>query len=98
MVPHKIDALKYLVFAIIVCIFPSLVNDEYIISTFAFTGIFAIVMLGQVLLIGYSDLLSLGHGAFFGIGVDVVGILTVKAGFPPVAAIPIGKDKANAYR
>ena len=90
MVPQKIDALKYLALAIVVGILPLIVNDEYTVSTFAFTGIFAIVMFGQVLLIGYADLLSLGHGAFFGIGVYAAGILTVKAGFPPVAAIFIG--------
>lgn len=90
MILQKMDALKFLAFAAAVGILPLLINDEYIIGTYAFTGIFAIVMLGQVLLIGYADLLSLGHGAFFGIGVYAAGILTVKAELPPVAAFLIG--------
>jgi len=90
MIQWKKDAFKYLLLIIFLGILPYIVQDEYLVSTFAFTGIFSIAMFGLVLLIGYGGLLSLGHGAFFGIGVYATGILTVKAGLPPIAAFLIG--------
>jgi len=45
-------------------------------------GVFAIVAVGLNLLMGYAGQVSLGHGAFFGVGAYTSAILTVKAGFP----------------
>lgn len=45
-------------------------------------GIFTIAAVGLNLLIGYAGQVSLGHGAFFGIGAYTSAILVVKAGFP----------------
>lgn len=90
MIPWKKGVWKYLLLIIFLGILPYLINADYLIGTLAFTGIFSIVMFGLVLLTGYGDLLSLGHGAFFGIGVYATGILTVKAGLPPIAALLIG--------
>lgn len=45
-------------------------------------GVFAIVAVGLNLLLGYAGQVSLGQGAFFGIGAYTSALLTVKAGFP----------------
>jgi branched-chain amino acid transport system permease protein len=58
----------------------------YIINTI---GIYAIGAIGLNLLIGYTGQISLGHGAFFGVGAYAAAVLATKAGFPFIAAVPI---------
>ena len=57
----------------------------YILNTI---GIYAIAAIGLNLLIGYTGQISLGHGAFFGVGAYTGAILATKAGIPFVLAIP----------
>ena len=52
-------------------------------------GIYTIVAVGLNMLMGYAGQVSLGHGAFFGIGAYTSAILTVKAHFPPWLGIII---------
>jgi len=58
----------------------------YILNTI---GIYAIAALGLNLLIGFTGQISLGHGAFFGVGAYAVAVLTTKAGFPFWSALPL---------
>ncbi len=58
----------------------------YILNTI---GIYAIAAIGLNLLIGYTGLISLGHGAFFGVGAYAAAILTTRAGIPFLAALPL---------
>jgi branched-chain amino acid transport system permease protein len=51
-------------------------------------GIYAIAAVGLNLLIGYTGQISLGHGAFFGVGAYTAAILATKASFPFVVAVP----------
>jgi branched-chain amino acid transport system permease protein len=57
----------------------------YIINTI---GIFAIAAIGLNLLIGYTGQISLGHGAFFGVGAYSGAILSTKVGLPFIIAVP----------
>lgn len=57
----------------------------YILNTI---GIYAIGAVGLNLLIGYTGQISLGHGAFFGVGAYAGAILATKAGFPFWLAVP----------
>jgi branched-chain amino acid transport system permease protein len=45
-------------------------------------GVYAIAAVGLNLLMGYAGQVSLGQGAFFGIGAYTSALLTLKAGFP----------------
>ncbi|MBN2396848.1 MAG: branched-chain amino acid ABC transporter permease [Deltaproteobacteria bacterium] len=57
----------------------------YILNTIAITAIAAI---GLNILIGFTGQLSLGHGAFFGVGAYAAAILATDAGFPFLLAVP----------
>ncbi len=59
----------------------------YILNTI---GIYAIAAIGLNLLIGYTGQISLGHGAFFGVGAYTGAILATKAGFPFWLSVPAG--------
>lgn len=53
-------------------------------------GIYAMVTLSLVMLVGYAGQISLGHAAFFGIGAYSAGILTTRFGVNPWIALLIG--------
>jgi branched-chain amino acid transport system permease protein len=57
----------------------------YIVNTI---GIYSIAAIGLNLLIGYTGQISLGHGAFFGVGAYSGAILSTKAGVPFIIAVP----------
>ena len=66
---------------------PLLASDYslYILNTI---GIYAIAAIGLNLLIGYTGQISLGHGAFFGVGAYAAAVLTTKVGIPYWTALP----------
>lgn len=75
-------------FAIAVAVLPWLI-PSYIAFQFTFVGVYAIAILGLVILIGHSGQISLGHGAFMAVGGYTVAVLLNAAGIPYVASLPI---------
>ncbi|MDO9349680.1 MAG: branched-chain amino acid ABC transporter permease, partial [Deltaproteobacteria bacterium] len=59
-----------------------LISSNYVLYVINHIGIFAIAAVGLNLLIGFTGQISLGHGAFFGVGGYAAAILTTKVGFP----------------
>lgn len=55
-----------------------------------FAGITAIVVIGLVLLTGFAGQISLGQGTFMMVGAYSSGYLTLKSGWPPIAALAFG--------
>ncbi|MYK57260.1 MAG: branched-chain amino acid ABC transporter permease, partial [Rhodospirillaceae bacterium] len=55
-----------------------------------FAGITAIVVIGMVLLTGFAGQISLGQGTFMMVGAYASGYLTLKQGWPAIAAIAFG--------
>jgi len=64
------------------------ISSEYTLYVLNTIGIYAIAAIGLNLLIGYTGQISLGHGAFFGVGAYAAAILATRAGFPFWAAVP----------
>lgn len=58
----------------------------YILNTI---GIYAIAAIGLNLLIGFTGQISLGHGAFFGVGAYAAAVLTTRLGLPLILALPL---------
>ena len=73
----------------IVVVFPLFTKNAYYINIMVFIGIYTLLALGLTLLLGYAGQVSLGQAGFYGIGAYVSGILTVKLGLNPWAALPI---------
>ena len=71
------------VLAALVLLYPLLVRNSYYVLVANIVGLNVIVVIGLNLLIGYTGQISLGHGAFFGLGAYISGILTANYGFPP---------------
>ena len=58
------------------------VSSNYVLYVVNHIGIAAIAAIGLNLLIGYTGQISLGHGAFFGVGAYAAAILATAVGFP----------------
>ncbi|MBW2609385.1 MAG: branched-chain amino acid ABC transporter permease [Deltaproteobacteria bacterium] len=64
------------------------ISSPYLLYILNTIGIYAISAIGLNLLIGYTGQISLGHGAFFGVGAYTAAILSTRLGFPLWAAVP----------
>lgn len=63
------------------------ISSSYMLYVLNTIGIYAIAAVGLNILIGYTGQISLGHGAFFGVGAYTAAILATKAGFPFLPAV-----------
>lgn len=86
----KRNLIAVLLLAIVIALFPLVVKNNYYRSVMVFVGIHAMVTIGLALLLIYAGQISLGHGAFFGIGAYTSGILTVKFTANPLLALAMG--------
>jgi len=64
------------------------VLTPYMLYILNMIGIAAIAAIGLNILIGYTGQISLGHGAFFGVGAYAAAILATRLGFPFYLALP----------
>ena len=71
----------------VLCLLP-LAADDYRVFQVTLVVIDAIALLGLNLLTGYGGQISLGHGAFFGIGAYTTAILVHRFGVPYWATLP----------
>ena len=62
--------------AVVIAILPRFLG-EFRTSQFTFVAIYFVALLGLNILTGYSGQISLGHGAFMGIGAYVAAVLTL---------------------
>lgn len=76
-------------FAVATLVAPFLVRDFYV-SLFNMIGIYSLVALGLILLIGWTGLLSFGQAAFFGLGAYATAWLTTAHGYSPWAGLVFG--------
>lgn len=80
---------------IALCYLFPLVAGDYYQALATQIGIFAIGAMGLNILTGYTGLISVGHGAFIGVGAYTAGILTSRFGVPfEVALVAAGAVSA----
>lgn len=76
------------VFLILFLFLAPLVVSSYMLYVLNTIGIAAIAALGLNILVGYTGQISLGHGAFFGVGAYAAAILATRLGVSFYVAIP----------
>ncbi len=69
--------------SLVLGLFPLFQDNPYILGLTNLVGIYAIVVLGLNLFIGYAGQISLGNAAFFGLGAYGSAILTTDVGWWP---------------
>jgi len=84
-----------LALAILVAVLPLALPSLFYLRIAALIGIFALVVVGLNLLIGFAGQVSLGHAGFFGIGAYAVAIGPTHLGTPSWLALIIGAAVAG---
>ena len=81
----------YIGFAVLVAcvVIAPLVSTHYRTFQLAFVGIYLIALLGLNILTGFTGQISLGHGAFMGIGAYATTILVVDHGWNNLLTLPV---------
>jgi ABC-type branched-subunit amino acid transport system ATPase component/ABC-type branched-subunit amino acid transport system permease subunit len=67
---------------------PFLAHDQYVLHVLIMWGIYAVLTLGLNVINGFAGQLSLGQGAFYGLGAYGAAVLTVTAGWSFWLATP----------
>ena len=73
---------------LIAAVLPAIWPNPYYVHLMVIIGIYAILLLGLDIVVGYVGEVSLGHAALFGIGSYTVGVLNFQLGVPFLLAIP----------
>jgi branched-chain amino acid transport system permease protein len=81
---------RWALFALVVVAIAVFMDHEYYFTLLNFIGIYALLVVGLNLLLGYAGQISLGHAAFFGLGAYTSGILTATYGVNPWLALVAG--------
>ncbi len=71
----------------VIAILPKVVPGGFSLTLLIFISLYAMVALGLQLVLGYAGQISIGQGAFMGIGAYGYAILTVKQHVPPWPAL-----------
>ncbi len=75
-------------FILLIALMPFIVGTgSYWINVMVLMGIYSIITMGLSLLMGYAGQISLGHGAFFGMGAYASGLLCTQLNFNPWLAM-----------
>jgi branched-chain amino acid transport system permease protein len=71
------------ILAIIILLLPIMLKDSIYLNTFNLIGIYAIAAIGLNLVMGFGGVVSLGHGAFFGLGAYSYAFIMKYFNLPP---------------
>jgi ABC-type branched-subunit amino acid transport system ATPase component/ABC-type branched-subunit amino acid transport system permease subunit len=72
----------------VLALYPVLIPNPYYIHLFETILIYAILLFGLDIVVGYTGQVSLGHAGLFGIGSYATGVMVFKLGAPFWIAIP----------
>ncbi len=73
---------RILAFGLVVFVIPLALENNYYLMALNIAALNVIIVIGLNLLMGYAGQISLGHGAFFGLGAYFSAILTTTYGLP----------------
>src|SRR4051812_16608088 len=74
---------------VVVVVMTPFVTSNYRTYQFGFVGLYLVALLGLDLLTGFTGQISLGHGAFMGIGAYTTTILVVDHGWRDLVTLPV---------
>jgi branched-chain amino acid transport system permease protein len=87
MTKGKRELLTFVAFGLAVLLTPLVLGDSYLLNVLVFIGINTMLAVALNLLLGFAGQISLGHGAFFGLGAYISGILTTHFAVNPWLAM-----------
>ena len=87
----KLNRLHYLALSVVgvvaLLLFPVAIGNPYYIHLLETIMIYAILLFGLDIVVGYTGQVSLGHAGLFGVGAYTAGVLVIKLGAPLMVAL-----------
>ncbi|EHQ91231.1 branched-chain amino acid ABC transporter permease [Desulfosporosinus youngiae] len=83
----KLKNHRGLIFLMLLLLIPLIIDSNYLYSTLVIIGLYAIIVQGLGILMGYAGQVSFGHAAFFGLGGYSAAILTTQFNWPSLLAL-----------
>jgi ABC-type branched-subunit amino acid transport system ATPase component/ABC-type branched-subunit amino acid transport system permease subunit len=79
----------------ILLVWPLLYSSSYAMAIMTSAGLYAIITVSVVMILGQAGQLSFGHSAFYGIGAYVAGLTALKLELPTVLCLILGAVAAG---
>ncbi len=92
--PRTSQVSKALLLAILL-VWPLLINNSYAMAIMTNAGLYAMLTVSVVIILGQAGQLSFGHSAFYGIGAYVAGLTALKLELPAVLCLVLGAVAAG---
>ena len=86
---HGVTALRVLM-VVALLVWPLIFANKYHMRIMTTAGLYALLTIGVVIVLGQAGQLSFGHSAFYGIGAYMAGILAIKTPIPTPVCLIIG--------
>ncbi len=83
-----VETIALLAGIVLLAVIPQWIHNEYYVHQVVLIAIYAILLFGLDIVVGYTGEVSLAHAALFGIGAYTAGIINWKLGLPFYMAIP----------
>ena len=83
-------AILKVLLVVVLLVWPLIFRDEYGMRVMTTAGLYAIITMAVVIILGQAGQLSFGHSGFYGIGAYVAGLLAMKLDVPTFAALVVG--------
>jgi ABC-type branched-subunit amino acid transport system ATPase component/ABC-type branched-subunit amino acid transport system permease subunit len=80
---------KFLLVVVLI-VWPLLYQSGYAMRIMTTGGLYTMVTVGVVIILGQAGQLSFGHSAFYGMGAYTTALLTIRLSFPTLGALVIG--------
>ncbi len=80
-------SIENILFVVVVVLMGAVVENTYTLQVMTFIGINTLLALGLNMLMGYAGQVSLGHGAFYGLGAYATAVLSGTYGLSPWLAL-----------
>ncbi len=80
---------------VVLLVWPLVYQSGYAMRVMTSGGLYTLLTVAVVIILGQAGQLSFGHSAFYGIGAYAAALLSMKAGFPTWAALVIGAVAAG---
>ena len=96
-IPVAVKAIGIVIALVVLFGFPLLIPNTYYIHLAETVLIYAILLFGLDIVVGYTGQVSLGHAGLFGIGAYTAGVLFYKFGVPIYVTVPIAIGITAAF-
>jgi ABC-type branched-subunit amino acid transport system ATPase component/ABC-type branched-subunit amino acid transport system permease subunit len=79
-----------LLLVVVLLVWPLVYQSGYAMRIMTTGGLYTIITVAVVIILGQAGQLSFAHSAFYGMGAYTAALLSMKAGFPTLAALVVG--------